>query len=343
MSDTKRREYWPARRRGIGRRCNLSRQMLCALQAIFEPGYSRHVDRLQRRTDTIRGIQTMRAMVADTRQFARFIRERWPEVRELSQLKPEMASAMIGELVQRDDSGGRIGRMSASLRKLDAACRHIGAIERGAPELLPHAPRGLGAAFHSDPRPVGYTNDEALRIIKYVRQHDQQIGSVLELMRIAGLRVSEAAFLRGQDIDPEQGLLHLRGAVNHSKGGRPRDIYLDKGHEDVLQGLIETARNHHDGHVFVSRRSLAERARAWVRRACEDLGIHALGTHGLRKTFASEEFARLRSQGTPEQRAYRVVAKQLGHNRLLVVRQSYVTPSVAAEQTARPSSQPPPG
>jgi len=337
MGDMKRGEGRPARHHVTRRRRNLSHLMLRALQAIFKPGYSRHLDRLHGRTDTVRGIQTMRSMVADAKQFARFVRARWPEVRELQQLRPEMASAMVEELVQRDDSGGRIGRMAASLRKLDAACRHIGAIEKDDQALLPLAPRGLGSAFHSDPRPVGYTIEEARRIVEYVKSRDEQVGRVLELMRTAGLRVSEAAHLRGEDIEAEKGLLHLRGAVNHSKGGRPRQVHLAAGHEAVLAGLVSTAQGHPDGHIFASRRSLPERARAWVRKACEELGIRPLGTHGLRKTFASEEHRRLRAEGMEEQQALRVVAKQLGHNRLLVVRQSYVAPQLAAEEPEPPT------
>jgi len=337
MDDTKRREGRPAHYHVTRRHRNLSHQMLRALQAIFKPGYSRHLDRLHGTTDTIRGIQTMRSMVADAKQFARFVRARWPEVRELRELRPEMASVMIEELVQRDDSGGRIGRMAASLRKLDVACRHIGAVEREAPALLPHAPRGLGHVFHSDPCPVGYTNEDARRIVEYVKSRDEQVGRVSELMRIAGLRVSEAAHLRGEDIEAEKGLLHLRGAVNHSKGGRPREIRLVAGHEEFLASLVSTAREHPDGHIFASRRSLPERARAWVRKACEELGIRPLGTHGLRKTFASEEHRRLRAEGVDERHALCVVAKQLGHNRLLVVRQSYVAPQPTTEEPDPPA------
>ena len=336
MGDMKRREGRPARHHAARRR-NLSHQMLRALQAIFKPGYSRHIDRLHGRTDAIRGIQTMRSMVADTKQFARFVRARWPEVRELRELRPEMASAMIEDLVQRDDSGGRIGRMAASLRKLDVACRHIGAMERDAPALLPLAPRGLGSSFHSDPRPKGYTNEDARRIVEYVSSRDEQVGRVLELMRIAGLRVSEAAHLRGEDIDAEKGLLHLGGAVNHSKGGRPREVHLEPGHEAFLAGLVSTAQGHPDGHIFASRRSLPERARAWIRKACDELGIRPLGTHGLRKTFASEEHRRLRAEGMEERQTLRVVAKQLGHNRLLVVRQSYVNPQLAVDEPDPPA------
>ena len=91
------------------------------------------------------------------------------------------------------------------------------------------------------------------------------------------------------------------------------------------------------GHVFSSRRSLPERARAWVRKACEEPGIRPLGTHELRKTISSEDHRRLQAEGIEERQALREVAKQLGHNCLLVVRQSYVAPQPTAEEHDPPA------
>jgi len=308
-----------ARRR---QRHSLGYQMLCALQAVFEPGHSRRQDRLMGRTDVICGIQTMKSMVADVHQFARFIRARWPEVRELRDVRPSMAQEMIEDMVRREVSGGRIGRVSASLRKLDAACRRIGVFAKDAPELLPRTGRGM--SFHSDARPIGYTDEEARRIIGFVAGKDPQVARLLELMWIGGLRVSEAAYLRVEDIYEGDCVIRLAGAVNHTKGGRPREVRLAPEHEPFLTGLRAIAEGRIDGHVFASRRSLPGRAREWVRRACSVLGIRPLGTHGLRKTFATDELRRLEERGVGGRRALAVIAGQLGHNRLSVVCQSYI-------------------
>ena len=80
--------------------------------------------------------------------------------------------------------------------------------------------------FHSDPRPVPYGEGEADRIVAYVKERDPQVGLLLELMRVAGLRVSEAAFLRIYDMDLAAMTITLKGAVNHTKGGRPRQITI---------------------------------------------------------------------------------------------------------------------
>ena len=101
---------------------SLGYQMMKALQGIFRPGASRHSAKKHHRdTALITGISTMRSNSADVHQFARFIRERWPEVKDLPQVKSEMALAYIEALQERGVSGGHIGRHCATIRKLDAA------------------------------------------------------------------------------------------------------------------------------------------------------------------------------------------------------------------------------
>ena len=51
----------------------------------------------------------MQSMVADLHSFSRFIRERFPEVKNLNQVKPDMAQAFIAELMRKERSGRRSG------------------------------------------------------------------------------------------------------------------------------------------------------------------------------------------------------------------------------------------
>src|SRR4030065_2468049 len=117
---------------------SLGFQMMKALQRIFQPGASRHIaKRYHRDAELITGISTMRCMSADVHQFARFIRINWPEVKHLSKVTQEMALAYIDELGDRERSGGRIGRVWASLRKLDIACRKAAIFPPDTPQLPP--------------------------------------------------------------------------------------------------------------------------------------------------------------------------------------------------------------
>ena len=176
---------------------SLGYQMMKALQGIFQPGASRHQAKRQGRdAGLISGISTMRCMSADVHQFARFIRARWPAVKRLSEVRTDMALAYIQELEDRDRSGGRIARVCASIRKLDIACRQAGIFPPESPALLPYKEQGGPGGYHSKPKPVPYTQEEAQAIIAYITPRNLIVARLLRLMWAAGLRIREATWLR---------------------------------------------------------------------------------------------------------------------------------------------------
>jgi integrase len=307
---------------------SLGYQMMKALQGIFQPGASRHTaKRRHRDAELITGISTMRCMSADVHQFARFIRINWPDVKHLSEVRQEMALDYIEELKQRERSGGRIARVCASLRKLDTACRKAGIFPPDAPLLLPYKAQGGPGGFHSKPKPIPYTEEEAQAIIAYIAPQDPIVAQLLRLMWAGGMRISEATWLRTQDIDLENGTISLNqeGNENHTKGGKPRKFpYSPKAHE-FMTALKHLPDIQPTGHLFADRLGLPNRARKLVRDACDELGIHKLASHGYRKTFSVEEYHRARSRGADDRQALLETSLKLGHNRIDVTRQSYVS------------------
>jgi len=249
-------------------------------------------------------------------------------VKHLSEVRQEMALAYIEELEERERSGGRIARVCASLRKLDVACRKAGIFPPDAPSLLPYKDQGGPGGFHSKPKPIPYTEDEAKAIIAHIAPHDPIVARLLRVMWAGGLRISEATWLRVQDIDLVNGMISLNqeGNENHTKGGKPRKFpYSPKAHE-FLTALKHSPDIQTGGHLFADRQRLPDRARKLVRHACRELGIQPLATHGYRKTFSVEEYHRARSRGADDRRALLETSHKLGHNRIDVTRQSYVPP-----------------
>ncbi len=310
---------------------SLGYQMMKALQGIFQPGASRHkAKRYHRDAELITGISTMRCMSADVHQFARFVRSNWPEVKHLSEVGPDMAMAYIEELEDRGRSGGRIGRVCASIRKLDVACRKAGIFPQDAPPLLPYKDQGGSGGYHSQPNPIPYTNEQAEAIINWVAPQNPNMGKLLTLMWKVGLRITEATYLRAQDIDLVKGRLALNreGNVNRTKGGRPRPVKYPPEYHEFLAGLKSSPDNQPTGHLFANRRGLPDRARMKVRQACRVLDIPQLATHAFRKTFSVENYHRARSEGADDQQALLETSHQLGHNRVDVTRQSYVSQEV---------------
>jgi integrase len=306
---------------------SLGCQMMKALQGIFQPGASRHNAKQHRRdAELITGISTMRCMSADVHQFARFIRTNWPEVKHLSEVRQGMALAYIAELERRERSGGRIARVCASLRKLDTACRKAGIFPADAPPLLPYKNQGGPGGFHSKPKPIPYTEEEAQAIIAHIAPQDPIVARLLRVMWAGGMRISEATWLRVQDIDLVKGRisLNLEGNNNRTKGGKPRKIPYSPQSQEFMTALKHSPDIQPTGHLFADRLGLPNRARKLVREACDELSIHKLASHGYRKTFSVEEYHRARSRGADDRQALLETSLKLGHNRIDVTRQSYI-------------------
>ena len=185
-------------------------QMMKALQGIFRPDTSRHlVKKHHRGTVQITSISIMRTDSADVHRSARFNRERWPEVRNLPQVKSDLTMAYIDAMVECGISDGNIGRHCSTIRKLDAVCRNDGTIPPDAPPLLPLRAEGWPGGFHSKPKAIPYTREQAKAIIQYLDLRDPEVVRLLDLMWKAGLRVTEATYLRARDIDLENHLINL--------------------------------------------------------------------------------------------------------------------------------------
>lgn len=233
----------------------------------------------------------------------------------------------IEALKQRARSGGRIARVCASLRKLDTACRKAGIFPPDAPPLLPYTDQGGPGGFHSKPKPIPYTEEQAQAIITHIAPQDPIVARLLSLMWASGLRITEAVYLRARDIDLEKGMISLNheGNVNRTKGGKPRQFpYSPKAHA-FMTALKRSPDLQPSGHLFADRQGLPDRARRLVRKACRDLGFQPLGTHGFRKTFSVEQYHQARSSGAGDRQALLETSHKLGHNRIDVTRQSYVS------------------
>jgi integrase len=310
---------------------SLGYQMMKALQGIFHPGAQRHkAKKYHREIELIASVSSMRCISADVHQFARFIRAKWPEIKRLPEVHQEMAMAYIVELENRERTGGRIGRVCASIRKLDVACRKAGIFPPDAPPLLPYKKQGGPGGFHSKPKPMPYTEEQAQAIINWVGGRDPTMAVLLTLMWKIGLRITEATYLRAQDIDLVNGRieLNLEGNVNRTKGGRPRPVRYPPEYQEFLAGLKNSPENQPTGHLFSDRLGLPDRVRRKVRKACRELEIPRLATHAFRKAYSVKNYLRARSEGADDQQALLETSRQLGHNRVDVTRQSYVPPQL---------------
>jgi integrase len=308
----------------MGKHGSMSYQVSEAFKGIFTPGVSRHA--LKQRgmaEERVVGISTMRNYVSDGTAFAQWCKREYG-IQRISDITPAMAEEYTQGLRDCELSGGYIGRVECAIRKLDVAMRKRKWRDRDAEPLLPVQ----RDSPHSDRRPErAYTPEQAGKLIGDMRggAKDKQVADVACLQMAAGLRVSEAAMIRGEDIDTEDCAIHVEKGT---KGGRARTVQVEPGHREFLANLKERAEEHRDGYVFCSRgdrgSALAKRTRTAVRCACQRTGIPNYGTHGFRKCYAQGRHRELLGDGEGDRGARRAVARALGHNRVDVTH-SYIS------------------
>jgi len=318
-------------------RSSLGHQLLLILKSVFRVEHSRHQAKLRGDDGAyIFGISTMQDYTAIAFRFARYLKEKH-QCRTPADITPAMCEQFVQQKLRGKCRGGTLGKYQAALRKIDKAMRALHLKPADAPEWLPPLERGGKRGFHASTSTEAYTPEESKSILEFITEHGSRkyaavVVLVIRLMIASGLRISEALYLKGGDIDIETRRISLNhdGAHpnrNHAKGGRSR-VTMEFGEEDLplMRELCERARQNSTGYIFDNRRSLANHVREDIRRACRALNIEPLGSHAFRKRNAQDLHAKLMSEGVSDQAARVQVSRHLGHNRLRVINESYVPP-----------------
>jgi len=196
--------------------------------------------------------------------------------------------------------------LMSAINKLYLACLKVGYMQ-GQPEDLPITPE-LRAHIKSynvygvphKPR-FGYQPEDAGLIVAWLQAQESPFALAAEVVHQSGLRLSEVAGLRSDQIDPA-GVLNIKG-----KGGRPRSVRIDR----ELAEKLKTS----ELYIFTPTRKWKRKFWQEVRKATRALNIETSGIHRLRANFAQELFDNLMAAGASEQSARQALSEALGHNR----------------------------
>lgn len=156
----------------------------------------------------------------------------------------------------------------------------------------------------------GYQKEDAERIVKYLMDHNSSFAVAAELAYRCGLRKSEIAGIKGEDIDMEKGIIKIVG-----KGGRNREVPLPI---DLAEKL-----NPAKQYIFTPSRSWKSAFYQAVAKAARALDIDLTGVHRFRSNFAQNLYMDLLEEGLTDDQARDEITHQMGHNRREVTR-SYV-------------------
>lgn len=265
-------------------------------------------DYLQALLASGRSAHTCRAYAADLRGFLAFAGlPADPEPGALARLDRSVLRGYAAGLAAAGQSPASVSRRLSAVRSFLRFCVAAG-----------HLPRDPGAGVRGPRRrrrlPRVLRQDEAERVVgaSAVGRAELRLRdlALLEVLYGAGLRVAELCGLQLTDLDPEAGLLRVRG-----KGGRERLAPLGEYARDALAAYLREARpalRATGAAVFVNARGgrLSERsARTIVATAARAAGLApGVHPHTFRHSFATHLL-----EGGADLRA---VQEMLGHARL---------------------------
>lgn len=154
----------------------------------------------------------------------------------------------------------------------------------------------------------GFTQEEQTRFLDVLNdfkvprnRNDYKLQLLIELY--SGMRMGEINALRTEDIDLENGLVHVRATIsrgleyrNFIKDGAKtdagvRDIPVNKALESVLKEALERVQNNPFDLIFYDylKKDLitTSQVNCFFHRICKKAGISKRGQHALRHTFAT--------------------------------------------------------
>jgi site-specific recombinase XerD len=272
--------------------------------AMPDPAAELRIDEFLAHLRDVRGASphTLRAYAADLRAFA---------ARTAGGGIPDRAALRrwLVDLGERGLAPASIQRKLASVRALFRYLRERHGLTGDATGMLrgPRLRRRIPSAL---------TTAEVDRLLALGFQRDlygRRDRALLELLYSTGCRVAEAAALRLADVDPDEGIVRLRG-----KGRRERNGMLGRPARAALADYMPERARHlarcrvaEHGRVFVNRFGRPLSAR-WIFETVLQhalrAGLRRLTPHGLRHSFATH----LLERGAD----LRAVQELLGHRRL---------------------------
>jgi site-specific recombinase XerD len=154
-------------------------------------------------------------------------------------------------------------------------------------------------------KPPRILSSDEYKALRDAVRLDIRIGTIIELLLQTGMRISELANLRLEDIKKNE--LHIRSLENNPA----RDISLAKPAAASLQNYLSLRPQVQDNHIFVTKTGrplLIRNIRTSIDRYFKKAGLKNVKVNDLRHTFIAHQ---LKSGVQTE-----VIHKHVGHKRL---------------------------
>jgi integrase len=226
-------------------------------------------------------------------------------------LNPEIVRNTL-DTHYREHKGSSLRTLLAAIGKVHQGCGKVGWTE--APSPITDELRAHVKTFRDDgdvrQARFGYIPEDAERIIATLKAKGSAYALAAQIVLRCGLRNSEVAGLKGENVDLENMVLRITG-----KGGRNREVDLPPE--------IGVQLNPSQQYLFNPNRSWKESFSRAVRKTARELGITVSGVHRLRANCLQNTYQKLTMEGLTDREARKKISQDAGHNRVNVT-YSYV-------------------
>jgi site-specific recombinase XerD len=171
-------------------------------------------------------------------------------------------------------------------------------------------PRNKGEQYPADPPTI----EEIIEVMRTAGDtpDGRRLRALIVVLWRAGLRISEALALQESDLDPAHGAILIR----HGKGGKRREVGMDRWAWSHLEPWLETRRGLPVGAFFCVIHG-ATAGRHWEASAARKQLHHAAATAGVRRRFAPHQLRHAHAVEMAHEGVQLVVIqRQLGHANL---------------------------
>lgn len=158
-------------------------------------------------------------------------------------------------------------------------------------------------------RTQAFTRSDLDRVKAELQNGRSEGIKALEITSRTGLRVSEVAWLKPENINLEKNVIEVR----HAKNGRYRDVPI-RSHD---RGYFKELKADTSNRAYITNGVQAESLNKAIRRAMDKVGISEKypnsTDHAIRKMYARERFMQELNRGLDKNAAWGVVQQELGH------------------------------
>lgn len=313
---------------------NLKAQLLYAVNSCFKGnanmsggyGASKHSDKkTNQKNGKIYSFSSLHSRTDIACQFSVFVKEKYPEVRNASDLKLEMAEAFLLSK-----------SASCTTETLDCYRSNLAALGENINRTFASAHvnlkadkvTGMNANQETRCKPMA---SNQLSALKSSYKPGSTGYKAITLAEAAGLRASEIVRVKSRDIqikDSNKAIV----SICKGKGGRNRNVIIKDPQSVAALRDLKDASADDQRIVTVKAGSIQKSINRHMRNLPGSAGgslkseFSMSGFHSIRKMWAQKEFDACRNEGMTRQEALDYVSKQLGHGekRDLATLQRYV-------------------